>query len=65
MPYIFMLIFNLTTGQATVQQMDSMQHCEKSKEHVLKTMHLSAKDGAVYNAICIESDAFTAKRVAM
>ena len=59
---VFLLIFNLTNGQARVEQMPTMGICEAVKASVLKTMHLNAKDGVQYNALCLEGKVFIAKR---
>ena len=59
---VFLLIFNLTNGQAHVEQMPTIGICEAAKASVLKTMHLNAKDGAQYNAMCLEGKVFVAKR---
>lgn len=60
---VFLLIFNLTTGAAVVREEPTMSVCEVEKAQALKTMHISAKDGARYNALCIESKTHNAKRV--
>lgn len=59
---VFLLIFNLTTGNAVVREEPTMSVCEVEKRQALKTMHLNAKDGARYNALCIDSKTFDAKR---
>lgn len=60
---VFLLIFNVATGAAVVREEPTLSVCEVEKAQALKTMHLSAKDGARYNALCIESKVHTAKRV--
>ena len=59
---VFLLIFNLTTGNAVVREEPTMLVCEVEKHQALKTMHLNAKDGAQYNAVCLYSKVFVAKR---
>lgn len=59
---VFLLLFNLTSGSAHVEQMPNITICEAAKASVLKTMHLDAKAGAKYNAVCIEGKMFVAKR---
>lgn len=61
-PVVFLLIFNLATGNAQVFPMPSSAVCELKREQVIKEMHLSAKNGAAYNAVCMQSKVFVAKR---
>ena len=59
---VFLLIFNMATGNAVVREEPTMSVCEVEKRQALKTMHLNAKNGAQYNAMCLEGKVFIAKR---
>ena len=59
---IVLVLFNLTTGAATVRQEPTLQLCEVEKAIALKQMHLHVKDGTQYSAECIYSKTFVAKR---
>ena len=63
MNYVIVLVlFNLTTGAATVRQEPTLQICEAEKASALKQMHLHAKDGTQYSAECLYSKTFVTKR---
>ena len=59
---IILILFNLNNDEAVVRQEPTMQICEAEKAIALKQMHIHAKDGAQYNAVCTYSNVFIAKR---